>query len=1162
MKTHILLSSIFLVISVSVFGQIPTSGLVAYYPFNGNANDESGNNINPTYKGEGITLTTDRFGNPDKAYYFDGNTGSYIRMPADNLPTNSRTISLWFNVPDVSNRPGLLGYGGDGNCGTSLFMALNCSGSAQYWTQGHCGFNQAGYSYETAPVDRWVHWVLTINGSEQKIYIDGQLKSTSNTFSGSTAVAGKDLSLGVITYVNGLAPYTDFNVGYLKGKLDEIRIYSSALSDKQVKELYDTESGNLVAWFPFNGNASDESFTANHGTVIGSALTSDRYNVLENAYIFNGISDRIQVPDNNAYDFGDGDFSITSWINLNEIKTCRIVSAGYDSNDGIWGLGLGSHPKWGEGLRINYFVYSGGDYRDFSSNEITGYSLGNWAFVGITKKENTIIFYFNGQQAGTAAIPFVSNANSYLSIGSRQLASGSHIEFLNGKIDELKIYKRTLSEAEIQNEYNSTRNSLVAYYPFNGNANDESGNGNNGTVYGALLSSDRFGIDGQAYSFNGSTDYIDIGNDISLKMTEKLSISVWVKPDVFPLSSYHNIVSDHGDGNNKTKVLRFYKDAIEFLLGPEGSTEARYVFPNSIANKWQHITATYDGSFMRLFVNGSIVDSVSRTGTITANPLPLLIAKSHFNEFFPGSIDEVKIYDRPLSNTEIKQEYDSTRNPLVAYYPFNGNANDESGNGHDGTVIGNSTLTTDRFNENNKAYSFPYLHDRIELANTTNMYLSSGFTLSAWVKYKNINAGIINRHNCWVVNGFSLGQDAGQIWLRVANEGAWNDIKTNQSFVVDQWYMVTGVYDAVAHTGKVYINGQLAASGPANYTNFGTAPITISESSGGCPDGNYPGTIDEVKIYDRPLSEAEIIQEYNSTRNSLVAYFPFNGNANDESGNGNNGTITGALVTPATDRYGQEGKAYKFWFPDYVSVPANSSFFTDEFTVSYWYKVESYWGDRGVLSCVGNKGGYQQVFSAGTTFTYLLGYNFPSGSWFWTNYTVPNTPNTWQHITTTYKKTGDNASVSKLYIDGELKSSDTYDNSIAYPGSDILYIGRNHSDLGLNGELDDVRFYNRVLTGEEVMALHLAETPTAVKNQLISNLKISPNPSDGPFVVDLGSVARKIQLQITDMTGRVIKNLEYSGQQRFTVSLDAPAGIYFLNIMTDTGQAAYKLIKE
>ena len=292
----------------------------------------------------------------------------------------------------------------------------------------------------------------------------------------------------------------------------------------------------------------------------------------------------------------------------------------------------------------------------------------------------------------------------------------------------------------------------------------------------------------------------------------------------------------------------------------------------------------------------------------------------------------------------------------------------------------------------------------------------------------------------------------------------------------------------------------------------------------------------------------------------MVAYYPFNGNANDESGNGNHGTITGALVTPTVDRYGEEGKAYKFWFPDYVSVPTNASFFTDEFTVSYWYKVASYWGDRGVLSCVGNKGGYQQAFS-GTTFSSIIGYNFPLGAHLYSNYTVPDVTNTWHHVVLFYKKTGDNLSSTKLFLNGELKKTENHSLAIAYPGGEIFYIGRNHGELGFNGELDDIRFYNRMLSDTEIMALHTAETPTAVKNQFIPDVRISPIPIDEHFVVDLRSNFQKIELRILDMTGRVIKKFQYTDLQQLTIYLDAPSGIYFLNITTEKGQGTYKLMK-
>ena len=74
---------------------------------------------------------------------------------------------------------------------------------------------------------------------------------------------------------------------------------------------------------------------------------------------------------------------------------------------------------------------------------------------------------------------------------------------------------------------------LAAYYPYNGNANDESGNGNHGTVFGASLTTDRSGNADSAYSFDGVNDYIDIGKDASLKMTDGLSISAWINIATF-----------------------------------------------------------------------------------------------------------------------------------------------------------------------------------------------------------------------------------------------------------------------------------------------------------------------------------------------------------------------------------------------------------------------------------------------------------------------------------------------------------------------------------------------------------------------------------------------------------------------------------------------------
>ncbi|MFZ1261378.1 MAG: LamG domain-containing protein, partial [Chitinophagaceae bacterium] len=391
MRTIILIF-VWLSLSASALSQ----NLVAYYPFTGNANDQSGNGINPTYIGAGVTLTTDRFGYANNAYNFNGTTNSYMRMPADLLPTTNRTISLWFNVTDVTNRPGLLGYGGNGSCGTTLLMGLNLLGAGQYYVQGHCGNNAAGYAYPAAPLNNWYHWVLTINGSVQKIYVNGQLKSTDNTFGGSTAVSGKDFSLGTITSISGTAPYTDANVDYLNGKLDDVRIYDAAMSDAQVLQLYNNELTGLVAYYPFNGDANDESGNGYNGVVSGAFLTSDRFEQTGKAYnfTFNGTSsDKIQVAGTSGLNFSSGGFSVSGWFRFTG-------TAGAGNNYPIFSKhNCGEQSGYIVMLyndKITFWMAGAGGYSYLSTPE--SYTDGQWHHVAAVYDGATRYIFIDGQQ--------------------------------------------------------------------------------------------------------------------------------------------------------------------------------------------------------------------------------------------------------------------------------------------------------------------------------------------------------------------------------------------------------------------------------------------------------------------------------------------------------------------------------------------------------------------------------------------------------------------------------------------------------------------------------------------------------------------------------------------------------------------------------------------
>jgi len=197
--------------------------------------------------------------------------------------------------------------------------------------------------------------------------------------------------------------------------------------------------------------------------------------------------------------------------------------------------------------------------------------------------------------------------------------------------------------------------SLVAYYPFDGNANDFSLNNNNGTVNGATLTADRFGYRNSAYHFDGSASFIDIGNDPTLKMDLEVTIACWVYIDL-PLtggSGYYNVISDHSPTYNNGKIFRFQANNLEFLLGPEGSLEANYAFPDS-ASGWHHIANTYDGDTIKIFVDGVKVASALRQGTISVNPNALMIGKSGWGEYFKGDMDDFRIYKSALSEQEIR----------------------------------------------------------------------------------------------------------------------------------------------------------------------------------------------------------------------------------------------------------------------------------------------------------------------------------------------------------------------------------------------------------------------------------------------------------------------------------------------------------------------------
>jgi len=198
----------------------------------------------------------------------------------------------------------------------------------------------------------------------------------------------------------------------------------------------------LVAYYPFNGNANDESGNANHGTVNGATLTEDRFGNANSAYSFNGIDNYITISNASSNLQFTGDLSICAWINFSGgVQNPRIVS--HDQFNGYEFLTLGTGA-----IRQLRFHFGNNDITSvIDLNENTLY------FVCVSKSGNSITFYANGIVDYQAN---VINSNASYSIPNPEIGrkATDETDYYGGNIDDIRIYNRALNEDEITALYN------------------------------------------------------------------------------------------------------------------------------------------------------------------------------------------------------------------------------------------------------------------------------------------------------------------------------------------------------------------------------------------------------------------------------------------------------------------------------------------------------------------------------------------------------------------------------------------------------------------------------------------------------------------------------------------------------------------------------------
>lgn len=500
---------------------------------------------------------------------------------------------------------------------------------------------------------------------------------------------------------------------------------------------------------------------------------------------------------------------------------------------------------------------------------------------------------------------------------------------------------------------------------------------------------------------------------------------------------------------------------------------------NSIASLptgvWSHVTLIKSGSAWRCYINGVLDSSTTLSGTTTGNSGPLYVGD---DPWYPGSgcaMDDVRIYNYALSDTEIAEVHG-----LIAHWKLDdaggSDAQDSTLAGNDAELTGTQNWTT---GVEGGAFDFDYANgeDYFEAPSTTALddVHEEDYTVMAYVKPNSVPPGTGSANDAAYAivskQGYHIGliyNSAGGFAMEhwIGSPLSWVGASSAESYPPDRFYHVAGVVSRTNGTVQLYVDGVLV--GTSAFTpgtaalELGSSQWRIGVSGPGATEWGHAAdaVVDDARIYNRALS-AEELAEY--TNPGLVAYWKFdetNGtNIADSSGNGNDASFETGTPTWVA---GVRGNALQFDGSNDAQTiadfdpPAIGS-------VAFWCRFNAEPASSQRLFGLG--GDWEVRVDTADVLYMDLGTDGAGGFQSPHGYSKVGV---WHYVVAVYN---DSSNTYKLYLDGKLAASGS--KTIVPQSSGLLSFGtRTGSTQRFDGALDDLRVYNYELSEAEIAELY------------------------------------------------------------------------------------------